>query len=64
MKKKLLYIAIAGVFSFGLSGCGGGGSSSGGDPSDPSNPSSLTGKVADGYLENAKVCLDLNKNNR
>ncbi len=40
-----------------LSACGGGSS-----PETPANTATLTGKVMDGYVQGAKVCLDINKN--
>lgn len=40
-----------------LSACGGGG-----NPTSTANTATLTGKVMDGYVQGAKVCLDLNKN--
>jgi len=44
-----------------LVACGGGGSSS---SSTPVGPTTLSGKVIDGYIIGAKVCLDVNSNNR
>jgi hypothetical protein len=48
-----------------LSGCGGGGSSSA--PADKATPQPtnriITGKVVDGLIKEATVCLDINKNN-
>ncbi len=43
-----------------LSGCGGGG----GDSVGSTAPVTITGKVADGYLVGAKVCVDLNTNRK
>lgn len=51
MNKTLLSVA----FAISLYGCGGGG----GGSSSP-QPSVISGKVIDGYIENALVCLDLN----
>ena len=64
--KKFIYILLsASIF---IAGCGGGGgSSSEGGSSSPSQTSQnsdtiINGKVADGYVKNAKVCADTNKN--
>lgn len=58
----------------GLSGCGGGTGASGGTDADSAAPqsgaaaasasetSSLSGRVADGYLRGARVCVDLDEN--
>ena len=51
MKKSLFALAITSA----LAACGGGG---GGSPA----PSTISGKVIDGYIEGATVCLDLNGN--
>ncbi|CAH0441069.1 hypothetical protein [Ralstonia pseudosolanacearum] len=59
----------AGIFSAALlvlSGCGGGGdggSAAAGVGGSTSTQPTLTGKAIDGYLVNAKVCVDLNDNN-
>jgi hypothetical protein len=48
-----------------LAACGGGGSSSSTSPDNPvteSEEQDFAGKVIDGYIGNAKVCLDLNNN--
>src|ERR1039457_6669270 len=53
MKKQL--VTIAAVVTVGLiAGCGGGGSSS------PASSTTVSGKVADGYLNRAEVFLDKN----
>ncbi len=59
MKKKLLVSVIASTL--GLTACGGEG---GGGSSSSVGASSVTisGKVADGYLVGATVCLDINEN--
>ncbi len=48
---------VATVIAALFAGCGGGGSGSSG-----AAPTSLSGVVADGYLSNVKVCLDVNGN--
>jgi len=45
-----------------LVACGGGGGSS--SSSAPAGPTTLSGKVIDGYIIGAKVCLDVNSNNK
>ncbi len=53
--KRKLPLRIAGLsLALLLSACGGGGNSSG--------PMTLSGKVIDGYITGAKVCLDINGN--
>ena len=52
-----------------LAACGGGGGSSSSEdkqrqPSPPSPGTSESGRVIDGYLESARVCIDTNSNNR
>ena len=59
--RPYIYIAIAAV----LGACGGGGSSTGtnqGNPVSETEEQSFAGKVIDGYIGNALVCLDLNNN--
>lgn len=53
--KRLLAALLGASVLFGLGACGGG---------DTTSPSTLTlsGKVIDGYISGAKVCLDLNNN--
>nr|WP_198557006.1 hypothetical protein [Enterovibrio nigricans] len=55
---------LASVIAFALAGCSDDDTSTGTDTTTPTNPTaaSLSGKAADGYLENAEVCLDLNLN--
>ncbi len=54
MKSKIILAMVAvGVL---LTGCGGGGASN-------DNVTTVTGKVIDGYLVGAKVCIDQNQNN-
>ncbi len=50
---RIFLVAFMSIF---LAGCGGGGSSS------IATESALTGKVIDGYISGATVCLDLNNN--
>lgn len=58
-QRSILALAIA----VGLSACGGGGSGSGADTNSGSgNSSAYTARAADGYLEGAVACLDLNEN--
>ena len=56
IKRTLISAAVA--TSFGLTACGGGGDSAG--TGDIATTTTLLGIVADGYLVNATVCLDLN----
>ncbi|WP_242507178.1 hypothetical protein [Vibrio vulnificus] len=58
MNKNKIVMALGLGVSVGLLGCGGGSSSSSGGSS--SNSYSVT--AIDGYLQNAQVWLDLNKN--
>ncbi|MET0310839.1 MAG: hypothetical protein ABW051_02210 [Burkholderiaceae bacterium] len=63
-----LALALAAAGTLVLAGCGGGGGSAPapGEPSGPSAPEvptvAVSGIVADGLLQNAKVCLDVNGN--
>ncbi len=52
-----VFLALALSFGLTLGGCGGGGGSSSSDTA-AVNPSAISGTVADGYLEDAMVCLD------
>ncbi|MEF1171848.1 hypothetical protein [Vibrio sinaloensis] len=56
-QRTVLAMAVA----IGLTACGGGGGSSDPDPTAPAT-SSFTARAADGYLEGARACLDLNAN--
>lgn len=56
--KKVPAVALSSVAMALLVACGGGGGGSGGSPS----ASAISGAVIDGYIEGAKVCLDLNAN--
>ena len=60
IKRSLISAAVA--TSISLTACSGGGGSTGAiDPVDPASATTtLSGIVADGYLLNATVCLDLN----
>ena len=61
MIKKYLtlsLIAAVGIFT----GCGGGGGSSDSSSSNQQNLTDINGKVVDGYVKNATVCIDLNNN--
>jgi len=60
---SLLRICIAGLFISGLAACGGGGGSSS-TASTPTTTTTLSGKVIDGYITGATVCLDVNSNNK
>jgi len=69
--KKIVLATTLGLF---LIGCGGGNSNSDSNKEVSSKPlndststtdtksNSINGKVVDGYVKNAKVCIDLNKN--
>ena len=59
--KKSVSIVLASVLSFAISGCGGSGDSN--NPT-PTNKSAIEGKAIDGYLKNAKACLDINNNSK
>jgi hypothetical protein len=56
--KKVPAIALSSVAMALLVACGGGGGGGGGSP----GASAISGAVIDGYIEGAKVCLDLNAN--
>lgn len=58
--RKLLFFGLASL----LAACGGGGSTGGGGsvPGGGSSPLVLSGQVADGYLDGARVFLDRNEN--
>lgn len=57
---RIFLVAFMSIF---LAGCGGGGSSSIATEEAPvATESALTGKVIDGYISGATVCLDLNNN--
>lgn len=58
LQKTLLWSAMFSA-SLGLAGCGGGGGSAAVGTSETAG---VSGVVADGYLEGAEVCLDLNGN--
>lgn len=60
LQRTLLASAIA----LSLAACGGDSSSGDGSTADPNTPAqtSLSGKAADGYLQDASVCLDINLN--
>jgi len=63
-KFKTISLSLAVIAALGFSGCG---SSSSDDSVTPTTTSSddtqtVSGKVADGYLDKAKVCLDKNEN--
>jgi hypothetical protein len=69
--KKIILIVISIGMLLTFTGCGGGGgSSAAGDNSNPpSNPiggteTEVSGRVADGYLVGAKICLDINNNRK
>ena len=63
-QSNLLRAAIAGLFISGLAACGGGGGSSSTASTTPATPATLSGKVIDGYIIGATVCLDVNSNNK
>lgn len=54
---KFKVLATLSAFAL-VTACGGGGGGSGG------SPSTISGRVIDGYIENALVCLDVNNNLR
>lgn len=63
MKSSLtLRTSIAALLIGGLAACGGGGGGSS-TASAPAAPVALSGKVIDGYIVGARVCLDVNSNN-
>ncbi|WP_319381143.1 MbnP family copper-binding protein [Thiomicrorhabdus sp.] len=55
MKKNIPFFALSALVGAMLTGCGGG-------SSDATATTSISGKVADGYLSGASVCLDKNVN--
>ena len=57
--RKLQAIALSSIAIAVLTACGGGGGGGGGGSS---GSSTLSGTVIDGYIEGAKVCLDVNSN--
>jgi hypothetical protein len=59
----ILRLSIAGLFISGLVACGGGGGGSS-TASTSATPTTLSGKVIDGYIIGATVCLDINSNNK
>jgi hypothetical protein len=64
LKKIGLSIAVISALGLGFSGCGSSGGGSNPPPEDPPSGETQTGKVADGYLDKAKVCLDKNTNGK
>jgi hypothetical protein len=62
MKSRLFFIFYSLILASVLVACGGGGSSSN-TSATPTNVT-LGGKVIDGYVKGATVCLDLNSNNQ
>ena len=60
MKKRLLVSVIASTL--GLVACGGGGGGDGSSGGITASSVTVSGKVADGYLVGATVCLDVNEN--
>ena len=58
---RSLFIAAASL-TFFLSGCGGGGGGGGGGGAIGSSTNTLSGTALDGYIQGAKVCLDINGN--
>jgi len=65
-KLKTLGIGLAVVAALSFSGCGSSSSDTSTTTSDNDNTnnSTVSGKVADGYLDKAKVCLDKNENGK
>lgn len=61
--KKIYAFPLAAMCAGILSACGGGGGSDSPSPTPPAT-TSIKGVVADGYLQGAKVCLDINANGR
>ncbi|MCL6263601.1 hypothetical protein [Craterilacuibacter sp. RT1T] len=57
---KLSVTTAAVAAALALSACGGGGGGSSSGPVAPPSGSSISGKAIDGYLKNAKVCVDRN----
>ena len=61
MKNTIKFFGLSLLAAAALAGCGGGGSADGaGAPAAPA-VATLSGKVIDGYVANAAVCLDLNR---
>jgi hypothetical protein len=63
-KKISLSLAVATALSLGGCGSSSSGTTPAGDEDDNTNNSTVSGKVADGYLDKAKVCLDKNENGK
>ena len=64
MKSSLiLRTSIASLLISGIAACGGGGGGSSTASTTPAAPVTLSGKVIDGYIVGARVCLDVNSNN-
>ena len=59
---RLFLVAFMSIFLAGCGGGGGGSSSIGTEEALVATESELTGKVIDGYISGATVCLDLNNN--
>lgn len=59
---RLARVSTLSLFIGSLVACGGGGGSS--SSSTPAAPVTLSGKVIDGYISGAIVCLDVNSNNK
>jgi hypothetical protein len=59
---QLFLVAFMSIFLAGCGGGGGGSSSIGTEEALVATESELTGKVIDGYISGATVCLDLNNN--
>jgi hypothetical protein len=57
---SLVIVTLCGL----LASCGGGGGDGGGSDSGPVQQEIITGRVIDGYIEGARVCIDLNGNGR
>ena len=60
----ILRLSFAGLFVSSLVACGGGGGGSSTASTTPAAPATLSGKVIDGYIAGATVCLDVNSNNK
>lgn len=64
LTSALPYKTLALASALALAGCGGGGGGSSSDGSTPTTPEPSGGEVTviDGYLENAQICIDRNRN--
>jgi len=63
MKKFLEFIKISLIIIF-LTACGGGGGDSSSSTTPPPPSKNISGTIVDGYIKDAKICLDINNNSQ